>query len=79
MPSRCVWSIDADAATVILGAVLYLCAALASLRLPPGLLGPDPAAVRPGLAAVIASTARGLADGVRHLNAAQAAARVLPR
>ncbi|MFF4181731.1 MFS transporter [Streptomyces sp. NPDC001691] len=69
--------IDADAATVILGAVLYLCASLASLRLPPGLLGPDPTAVQPGLAAVIRSTARGLADGVRHLNERRSAARVL--
>ncbi|MFE3521953.1 MFS transporter [Streptomyces sp. NPDC059161] len=69
--------IDADAATVILGAILYLCAALASLRLAPGLLGPDPGAVQPGLAAVITSTARGLADGVRHLNARRPAARVL--
>ncbi|MFJ8310207.1 MULTISPECIES: MFS transporter [unclassified Streptomyces] len=69
--------IDADAATVVLGAVLYLCASLASLRLPPGLLGPDPTAVQPGLAAVIGSTARGLADGVRHLNARRSAARVL--
>ncbi|WP_438292770.1 MFS transporter [Streptomyces sp. HUAS TT7] len=69
--------IDADVATVILGAVLYLCASLASLRLPPGLLGPDPTASHPGLAAVIRSTARGLADGVRHLNKRRPAARVL--
>ncbi|MCX5387570.1 MFS transporter [Streptomyces sp. NBC_00083] len=69
--------IDADAATVLLGAVLYLCASLASLRLPAGLLGPDPTMVRPGIAAVLRSTARGLADGVRHLNERRSAARVL--
>ncbi|MFE9368752.1 MFS transporter [Streptomyces sp. NPDC006711] len=69
--------IDADAATVILGAALYLGASLASLRLPAGLLGPDPTTVRPGLAAVLRSTARGLADGVRHLNERRTAARVL--
>ncbi|MET9359962.1 MFS transporter [Streptomyces sp. NPDC006632] len=69
--------IDADAATVLLGAVLYLCASLASLRLPAGLLGPDPTTVRPGLAAVLRSTARGLTDGVRHLNERRSAARVL--
>ncbi|MFG3282777.1 MFS transporter [Streptomyces sp. NPDC048111] len=69
--------VDADAATVVLGAFLYLCASLASLRLPPGLLGPDPGAVQPGLAAVIRSTVRGLADGVRHLNHRRPAARVL--
>ncbi|MFD7534176.1 MFS transporter [Streptomyces sp. NPDC059819] len=69
--------VDADAATVILGAVLYLCASLASLRLPPGLLGPDPTGARPGLAAVLSSTARGLADGVRHLSRRRPAALVL--
>uniref|UniRef100_A0AAU2V5N4 MFS transporter n=1 Tax=Streptomyces sp. NBC_00003 TaxID=2903608 RepID=A0AAU2V5N4_9ACTN len=69
--------IDADAATVILGAVLYLCASLASLRLPPRLLGPDPTGFQPGLAAEIRSTVHGLADGVRHLNQRRSAARVL--
>ncbi|MER5749433.1 MFS transporter [Streptomyces sp. NPDC002088] len=58
---------DSDAAVVLLGAVLYLCAALASLRMAPELLGPDRALVRPRLVAALNGTARGLAAGVRHL------------
>ncbi|MGW5528528.1 MFS transporter [Streptomyces xanthochromogenes] len=69
--------IDADAATVVLGAVLYLFASLASLRLPPALLGPDPTDARPGLAAALRSTVRGLVDGVRHLSRRRPAALVL--
>ncbi|MEV6720925.1 MFS transporter [Streptomyces xanthochromogenes] len=69
--------IDADAATVVLGAVLYLFASLASLRLPPALLGPDPTNARPGLTAALRSTVRGLADGVRHLSRRRPAALVL--
>ncbi|GHB58025.1 MFS transporter [Streptomyces xanthochromogenes] len=69
--------IDADAATVVLGAVLYLFASLASLRLPPALLGPDPTDARPGLATALRSTVRGLADGVRHLSRRRPAALVL--
>ncbi|MEV6047367.1 MFS transporter [Streptomyces xanthochromogenes] len=69
--------IDADAATVVLGAVLYLFASLASLRLPLALLGPDPTDARPGLATALRSTVRGLADGVRHLSRRRPAALVL--
>ncbi|MBE8471519.1 MFS transporter [Streptomyces justiciae] len=58
---------DSDAAVVLLGAALYLCAALASLRIAKELLGPDPALVRPGLTAALAGTARDLTAGVRHL------------
>jgi MFS family permease len=58
---------DSDAAVVLLGAALYLCAGLASLRMSPGLLGPDRELVRPGLAAALSGTARDLAAGVRHL------------
>jgi MFS family permease len=58
---------DSDAAVVLLGAVLYLCALLASLRMAPGLLGPDRALVRPRVADALRGTARGLASGVRHL------------
>ncbi|MFF4832378.1 MFS transporter [Streptomyces sp. NPDC001315] len=58
---------DTDAAVVLLGAALYLCAALASLRMAPELLGPDRALVRPRLMAALDGTARGLAAGVRHL------------
>ncbi|WP_369029125.1 MULTISPECIES: MFS transporter [Streptomyces] len=58
---------DSDAAVVLLGAALYLCSSLASLRLGRELLGPDPELVQPRLAAALTGTARGLAAGVRHL------------
>ncbi|MER6847889.1 MFS transporter [Streptomyces flaveolus] len=58
---------DSDAAVVLLGAVLYLCGALASLRMAAELLGPDRALVRPHLASALAGTARDLVAGVRHL------------
>ncbi|WP_328872538.1 MFS transporter [Streptomyces sp. NBC_00287] len=58
---------DSDAAVVLLGAALYLCAALASLRMSRELLGPDPELVQPGLRTAIAGTARDLGAGVRHL------------
>ncbi|GLW49309.1 MFS transporter [Streptomyces sp. NBRC 14336] len=60
---------DSDAAVVLLGAALYLCAALASLRMSRELLGPDRELVRPQLRAAIAGTARDLAAGLRHLAA----------
>lgn len=60
---------DSDAAVVTLGAVLYLCSALVSLRMAPALLGPDPQLVQPRLAAALAGIARGLVAGVRHLTA----------
>ncbi|MFF9814575.1 MFS transporter [Streptomyces sp. NPDC014006] len=60
-----------DAAVVLLGAVLYLCSALASLRLAVGLLGPDRALVRPRLTRAVQGTTRGLAAGARHLAAPQ--------
>jgi hypothetical protein len=46
---------------------LYLCAAVASLRIAPELLGPDLELVQPRLAKALVGTARGLAAGVRHL------------
>ncbi|MGW0597026.1 MFS transporter [Streptomyces sp. NPDC002776] len=58
---------DSDAAVVLLGAALYLCAALASLRMPRDLLGPDRELVQPGLRTALAGTARDLVAGVRHL------------
>ncbi|CAL9496582.1 MFS transporter [Streptomyces sp. enrichment culture] len=58
---------DSDAAVVLLGATLYLCGALAALRIPRELLGPDPALVRPRLTAALSGTLRDLAAGVRHL------------
>lgn len=60
---------DSDAVVVLLGAVLYLCAALASLRLKPEQLGPDQELVRPQLAAALTGTARDLTAAVRHLAA----------
>ncbi|KKD09630.1 MFS transporter [Streptomyces sp. WM6386] len=58
---------DSDAAVVLLGAALYLCAALASLRMSRELLGPDQELVRPGLSAALSGTANDLVAGVRHL------------
>ncbi|MFF2007744.1 MFS transporter [Streptomyces sp. NPDC058195] len=68
---------DSDAAVVLLGAALYLASALASLTLATGLLGPDRHGTRAGLSEALAITARGLADGLRHLAARKQAARVL--
>ncbi|MEU4492824.1 MFS transporter [Streptomyces sp. NBC_00210] len=70
-------SADSDAAVVLLGAVLYLCAALASLRMPRDLLGPEPQLVQPRLRSALTSTARGLAGGLRHLAERRAATAVL--
>lgn len=61
---------DSDAAVVLLGAALYLCGALASLRIAVESLGPDRTLVQPPrLASALAGTARDLAAGVRHLTA----------
>ncbi|MET7639262.1 MFS transporter [Streptomyces sp. NPDC005438] len=63
-----------EAAVVLLGAVVYLLAALATLNMTPELLGPDPGQVQPRLGAAVASTARGLVAGLRHLHARPMAA-----
>ncbi|MFJ9039792.1 MFS transporter [Streptomyces sp. NPDC102406] len=68
---------DSDAAVVLLAAALYLCAALASLRMDIRLLGPDQELVRPGLGTALAGTARDLLAGVRHLSSRLPAARAL--
>ncbi|GHE42331.1 MFS transporter [Streptomyces longispororuber] len=68
---------DSDAAVVLLGAALYLCSALAALRMARELLGPDRPPVRPRLVAALAGTARGLLAGVRHLAARRPAAHAL--
>ncbi|MEU6550664.1 MFS transporter [Streptomyces sp. NPDC046915] len=60
---------DSDATVVLLGALLYLCAALASLTMAPGLLGPERAPSRPRLRAALAGTTRDLLAGMRHLAA----------
>ncbi|MFF1359034.1 MFS transporter [Streptomyces sp. NPDC058297] len=68
---------DSDALVVLVGAALYLCAALASLPLSAELLGPDAELVRPGLRTALTGTAQGLASGLRHLTARPPAARAL--
>ncbi|GAA2315671.1 MFS transporter [Streptomyces kunmingensis] len=68
---------DSDAAVVLLGAALYLCAALASLRMGIQLLGPDPELRQPRLGTALTGTARDLLDGVRHLASRRPAARAL--
>ncbi|MGW2121947.1 MFS transporter [Streptomyces sp. NPDC001758] len=60
---------DSDAAVVLVGAALYLCAAAASLRMTRELLGPDPALLRPRLSRALSGTARDLGAGLRHLAA----------
>lgn len=66
-----------DALALALAAVVYLLAGLAALRMRRELLGPDPDAVLPRLTAAAASTARGLAAGLRHLAARPQAAGTL--
>ncbi|MDQ0843896.1 MFS transporter [Streptomyces sp. V1I6] len=68
---------ESDAAVVLFGAALYLGSALASLRMGRELLGPDPDVVQPRLGAAIASTARGLLEGLRYLNQRPAATHAL--
>ncbi|MFI9808293.1 MFS transporter [Streptomyces sp. NPDC052301] len=58
-----------DAAVVLLGAFLYLCAGLTSLSLAPALLGPDLRPAQPQLRTALSTTARDLLAAVRHLAA----------
>ncbi|MFG3404171.1 MFS transporter [Streptomyces sp. NPDC048142] len=68
---------DSDAAVVLLGSMLYLLSALASLSLPRSLLGPDTDESPLRLRAALAVTARGLVAGLRHLARRNRAARAL--
>lgn len=68
---------ESDAAVVLLGAVLYLLSALASLSLPRTLLGPDIDESPMRLRAALALTARGLVAGLRHLAQRSHAAKAL--
>ncbi|MFD4949448.1 MFS transporter [Streptomyces sp. NPDC058239] len=68
---------DSDAAVVLLGAALYLASALASLSLATGLLGPDQDGAHIRLREALVITARGLADGLRHLAERKQATRAL--
>ncbi|MYS20386.1 hypothetical protein GA0115240_11953 [Streptomyces sp. DvalAA-14] len=67
----------ANAATVLLGGALYLCAGLSALTLGRELLGPDLLDNGPRLGAALASTARGLADGLAYLRQRPAARQAL--
>ncbi|MFC3573466.1 MFS transporter [Streptomyces yaanensis] len=60
---------DTDAVVVLLGAALYLSAALTSLSLAPELLGPDRESVSPRLGTAFADATRDLVAGVRYLAA----------
>ncbi|MEU3721197.1 MFS transporter [Streptomyces sp. NPDC031705] len=68
-----------NALVVLLGAALYLCAALAALRLAVGLLGPDhrEGPAHPSVGEGIVLTVRGMAEGLRHLAGRREAARAL--
>lgn len=57
----------ADAATVLLAALLYAAAGASALMLGRDLLGPDLDGRGPRLGAAVASTARGLREGLAHL------------
>ncbi|MFF7192500.1 MFS transporter [Streptomyces sp. NPDC093221] len=67
----------ANAATVLLGAGVYLVAGLSALTLGRDRLGPDPSEVRQRLRTALAGTAQGLADGWRHLRQRPAARRAM--
>ncbi|MFI0717963.1 MFS transporter [Streptomyces sp. NPDC021224] len=67
----------ANATTVLLGALLYLCAGLAALTLGRDLLGPDPERVRPRVLSALAGTAQGLREGMGHLRRRPPAARAM--
>ncbi|MGW3203757.1 MFS transporter [Streptomyces sp. NPDC001135] len=58
-----------DAAVVLLGAFLYLCAGLSALTMAPALLGPDQQPKRPQMSTALADTSRDLIAAVRHLAA----------
>ncbi|WP_328412805.1 MFS transporter [Streptomyces violaceus] len=60
---------DSDAAVVLVGAGLYLCAAVASMSMARELLGPDRTLVGERLGPALTGTARDLVAGVRHLAA----------
>jgi MFS family permease len=68
---------EGDAVVVLLAAVVYLCAGLAALSMPRGLLGPDPAQVQLRLVSAVHSTVRGLVAGLRHLAERRAAGQAL--
>lgn len=66
-----------NALVVGVGAVVYLLAGIAALRMGRDRLGPGPAPVQLRLPAALASTARGIGAGLRHLGERPAAAYAL--
>ncbi|HCA84371.1 MAG TPA: MFS transporter, partial [Streptomyces sp.] len=58
---------ESDAVIVLLGAGIYLGAALAALRLGRDVLGPEPGVVSSRIGAALTGTARGLLAGLGHL------------
>ncbi|AXK35311.1 MFS transporter [Streptomyces armeniacus] len=68
---------SSDALVVTVAATVYLLAGLASLRMHRDVLGPEPTRVQPHFVAAVASTARGLVDGLRHVAERRTAARTL--
>lgn len=67
----------ANAATVVLGGLLYLCAGLSALALGRDRLGPDAGPLRPQVRAALAGTAWGLLEGLGHLRRRPPAARAM--
>lgn len=58
---------QADSVVLLTGSALYLLGSLAALRITRDQLGPEPGEVQPRVLAAVASTARGLVAGFRHL------------
>ncbi|MFI1798440.1 MFS transporter [Streptomyces sp. NPDC020379] len=68
---------SSDAVVVLFGALLYMAAALCSLSIPVGLLGPGVRAPESELRTTLLATAGGLIAGLRHLAERRTAARAL--
>lgn len=68
---------ESDAVIVLLGAGIYLGAALAALRLGRDVLGPEPGVVSSRIGAALTGTARGLLAGLGHLSERRTVTRVL--
>ncbi|MFB7761679.1 MFS transporter [Streptomyces xiamenensis] len=60
-------AVSEDALALIAASLIYGAAGVAALRMGRDLLGPNPAEIQPRVMAAVASTARGLAAGLRHL------------
>lgn len=70
-------TVASNSLVVLVGAALYLCAGLSSLRMPAGLLGPDASTPRVQLRTTLMVTTHGLVEGLRQLAARRDAARAL--